>query len=97
MLIRLSKRAEADYDFIEDYTVTTHGVKQWLIYSGRIDHAFLTLRRFPNIGMPSRELPRGYLAYKVQHHWICYEVVGDIIEVRAIIHQLGHYENPPKQ
>ncbi len=95
MRIRLSDRAEADYDSIEAYTVDNHGVRQWLIYSGQIEQAFETLLTFPAIGLVDRLLPSGIQAFRVSHHWICYEIDGDFIDVKAIICELSHFKKPP--
>ena len=95
MKLRLSERAESDYDAIERYTVETHGVRQWLIYSGQLEQGFLTLRHFSQIGLVDRRLPRGHQAFKVGHHWICYEIDEDFILIKAIVRELDHFENPP--
>ncbi|MEM9374652.1 MAG: type II toxin-antitoxin system RelE/ParE family toxin [Pseudomonadota bacterium] len=93
MKLKLSARAESDFDAIETYTVETFGVRQWFHYEGQLRQGFVSLRRFPGIGMADRALPSGHQAFRVAQHWICYEVVGDVIEVTAIIRQLSDFSD----
>ena len=77
MKVTLSTKAEADLDEIEAYTVENFGVAQWLRYAGTLEQGLETLARFPMIGVASRQLPRGMLAYRCNRHWLCYEVRVD--------------------
>lgn len=92
MRLRFSADADADIDAIEVYTVERFGPRQWFAYAGALEQGFDALLRFPQIGMASRELPPGLLAYRCRSHWICYEVLEDVIEIVAIISRLSDYD-----
>ena len=96
MKLRLSDRAKAELLNIRDYTFKKHGAKQVAQYSGALAQGLRTLRVFPQIGLVDKRLPRGHQAFKVSHHWLCYEVNGDYIDIKAIVRQLDHFENPPE-
>jgi len=90
--LELSDRAKNDLIAIRAYTIDKHGATQAIRYRGQLEHGFSTLRRFPGIGLVDRRLPRGHQAFRVSHHWICYEIVADVIEVKAIIRHLDDFE-----
>lgn len=90
--LRLSERAIENLSAIRIYTTNQHGLRQAARYRGQLEQGFASLRRFPGIGLAHRELPRGHQAFRVAHHWVCYEVNGDIIEIKAIIRQLSEFD-----
>jgi plasmid stabilization system protein ParE len=92
MKLRLADRAKADLQDIALYTIENFGQRQADIYRGQLQNGLKTLRQFPMIGMASRDLPSGFLAFRVAQHWICYEVNGDVIEVAALIQRLSDFE-----
>lgn len=93
MKLRLSERAQRHYQDIEEYTVETHGARQWLIYSAQLEQGFSTLRRFAGIGIKPPELPEGVHAFRVRQHWVCYEIMGDTVLVSAILRGLDDFED----
>lgn len=95
MIIKYSDRAKSDLISIRDYTIENFGKAQAAKYRGQLEQGFSTLRLFPSIGIVPRELPRGHQAFKIEHHWICYEVTGEVVEVKAIIRRLDHFKKPP--
>ena len=97
MKLRLSERAERDHDLIEAYTVETHGIQQWLVYSGRLEQGLSTLLRFPMIGIVDHRLPPGHQAFRVAYHWICYEISDDFVNVTAIVRRLDDFKDPPQE
>ena len=97
MKLRLADRAKADLRDIRDYTLETHGPRQAAIYSGALAQGFRTLRMFPQIGLVDKRLPRGHQAFRVSHHWLSYEINGEFIDIKAVVRQLDHFENPPER
>lgn len=95
MKLRLSDRAKSELRAIRTYTLENFGIRQVAVYRGALGQGFSTLRHFPSIGMVDRRLPRGHQAFKVAHHWICYEVNGEFVDVKAIVRRLDHFEHPP--
>lgn len=92
MNLELSRRAEQDLDEIEYYTVQQFGVGQWQNYAGRLQQGFESLLSFPFLGISDRRLPRGHQALRVGQHWICYEVVEDVVQIKAVIRGLDMFD-----
>ncbi len=93
MKLEFSDRARSDLVAIRQYTIEMHGKVQAIRYRGQLEQGFSTLLRFPLIGIVDRRLPRGHQAFRVAHHWICYEVSGETVNVTAIIRRLDEFES----
>lgn len=95
MKLRLSERAKADLREIRDYTLENFGPRRLAVYRGALGQGFATLRTFPQIGLVDRRLPAGHQAFRVGHHWICYEIVGEYVDVKAILRSFDQLEDRP--
>lgn len=92
MRILIGERARADLASILAYSAERFGSQQALLYRGKLENGFETLRTFPFIGIANR-LPSGYQAFQVAHHWVCYEVRDEVIYVDGIVQRLADYEH----
>jgi len=92
MKLRLSDTAKAHLDDIRTYTIETFGVRQWLVYSGALEEGFSTLLRFPEIGFRRDQLPRGYKAFRIREHWICYRLGRDEILIGVVVRYVSDFQ-----
>lgn len=87
---RLLVAPQAQQDIIDilRYTGETWGQEQILSYGNKIDEAFNTIGRNPEIGRRSSELPETHRLYAVGSHFVVYRrIQGEVIAVVRMLHQ----------
>ena len=90
----LSPHADADLVGIYEYTLSTWGTDQFQVYRKHIEAALHAIAANPLLrGSKQRDdiLP-GCRFYRVEHHYIVYRVVGNLVQVARILHERMHFE-----
>jgi toxin ParE1/3/4 len=90
----LSAHADADLVGIYEYTLSTWGADQFHIYRKHVEAALHAIAANPALrGSKKRDdiLP-GCRFYRVEHHYIVYRVVGNMVQVARILHERMHFE-----
>lgn len=83
----LTERALDDLDKITEYTLERWGEDQVITYLSAIYERLDWLVRHPHKGRNRPEVHADVLCYREGSHLIFYRIVGDHIEILAILHQ----------
>lgn len=85
--LELSPLAQQDLIGILRYTGETWGRDQLFVYRAKLHEALQSIRRNPDMGHPSDELPQTHRLYFVGSHVIVYRNAGPVIAVVRILHR----------
>ena len=90
----LSSQADAYLEGIYEYTLTTWGRDQFLIYRRAIEEALNAVAANPMLpGSKARDdLLENVRLYRVEHDYIAYRVRSRRVEVGRILHECMHFE-----
>lgn len=85
--LRLTDRAQRDYDDLLLYSEQTWGNEQADRYEAAMAEGFDTLQINPRIGVARDHLLPGLRVYFIQRHVVYYRIVAEVVEVVRILHE----------
>lgn len=85
--LHFTKKAKRQLAEIAAYTATTWGVEQARVYRAELDKTLQALCREPLMGIDIGGVRNGYRSFPSGRHLILYRLLGDRLEVTAILHE----------
>ncbi len=85
--VRLTPRAQRDYDDILLYTEATWGPEQADRYEAALDRGLARLGTNARIGVARDDLHPGLRVHPVERHLLYYRIRNDTVEVIRILHE----------
>lgn len=82
---KLTPEADADFEHIFDYGINTFGVEQAITYAQALEKRFIALGENPQLYPEVNDIRKGYRRSVCGVHSIYYRVVGDMVEIMAIL------------
>lgn len=88
---QLTPEAKDDFDRIFSYGIDTFGVKQAIAYSLALERHFEKIAEQPYLYQAANEFRQGYRKSVCGVDTIYYRVLGDLVEIMAIIGRQDHH------
>lgn len=82
--IIISDEVNEDFSDIYHYTVLTFGEKQYDIYEEKLKNTISKISKMPSIGHSRSDLPKKYLCFPVEQHFIIYQIDEAIKSINII-------------
>ncbi len=91
--LKISDAAEFDLENIFEYTFENFGEEKWIEYEYKIQINIEKIINNPQIGHKRNDIPKNYLAWPVEKHFIIYQEVENTVHLVRILHEKLNFLN----